>query len=398
MPLTFGEWQSWHPVMPTRYLPRSSGRCAPPAPRPGRLPAIPPGSDRGRNPSTNPQPNDCSSCAPLIHRPIPPSDIAGAAPTNNTKISAFAISFAHRLASAPKACRLGRRPRIERKIKGSRGRRPRVLQPDRTMSVTERPAPPTMAGTWLISREGRFLAGLRRRWLAPLAMALVLHWYGDRELDAADLLLSELHLGATYDAVIRGRLWRRMPFDVVAVPLAIVAATFAMMLGEQSILVDDRGPLPGGLASRPAELRHRPLTIRCAWAGRTLTAHDLCSAPPSICRWPPASLYFTNTSFLHEGEQYLEPRLRSRIHSVRWECWPWRASSPTWCSPCGIANSASRRALARAGKCARLRERLRARRMERVVHPGAGGAPRSAVPLLHLRDGATVRWSATRQP
>jgi hypothetical protein len=41
-------------------------------------------------------------------------------------------------------------------------------------------------------------------------------WHGDRELDAADLLLSELHLGATYDAIVRRRLWRRMPLDVVA--------------------------------------------------------------------------------------------------------------------------------------------------------------------------------------
>jgi hypothetical protein len=60
-------------------------------------------------------------------------------------------------------------------------------------------------------------------------MAAVLYWHGNRELDATDLLLSELHLGATYDAVIRGRLWRRMPLDVVLVPLAIVAATYAMV-------------------------------------------------------------------------------------------------------------------------------------------------------------------------
>ena len=70
-----------------------------------------------------------------------------------------------------------------------------------------------------------------------LAIALVLQWHGDRELGMADLLLAELHLGATYDAVVRGRLWRHMPVEVVAVPLAITAATYALMFGGGSVLV-----------------------------------------------------------------------------------------------------------------------------------------------------------------
>jgi hypothetical protein len=68
-------------------------------------------------------------------------------------------------------------------------------------------------------------------------MGLVLVWHGDRELDAADLLLSELHLGATYDAIVRRRLWRRMPLDVLVVPLAIVVATYVLVLSGWPLLV-----------------------------------------------------------------------------------------------------------------------------------------------------------------
>ena len=68
-------------------------------------------------------------------------------------------------------------------------------------------------------------------------MALVLQWRGDRELSAADVLLGELHLGATYDAIARRRLWHRMPLDVLAIPLAMLAATYLLMLNGASPLV-----------------------------------------------------------------------------------------------------------------------------------------------------------------
>ena len=68
-------------------------------------------------------------------------------------------------------------------------------------------------------------------------MALALLLFGDRQLSAADLLLSELHLGATYDAVWRRRLWRRMPFDVLVVPLAILAATYALAMSDRPLVL-----------------------------------------------------------------------------------------------------------------------------------------------------------------
>jgi hypothetical protein len=60
---------------------------------------------------------------------------------------------------------------------------------------------------------------------------------GDRELDWLDLVLSELHIGATYDAVLRRRLWRNRPFDVVVAPIAILAGTATLLMSDRLILV-----------------------------------------------------------------------------------------------------------------------------------------------------------------
>lgn len=166
-------------------------------------------------------------------------------------------------------------------------------------------APRAEAGPWLISRRGDFWLACAGGGSVLVAMALLLQWHGDRELDAADLLLSELHLGATYDAVIRGRLWRRMPVDVVAVPLAIVTATFALvMLGEQSILVTTvalylaawhRGRQNFGIA------RYYQARIGGAFS----TAHEHLFRAAVYLPMAAGVAFFTNTSFLHEGQQYV---------------------------------------------------------------------------------------------
>jgi hypothetical protein len=70
-----------------------------------------------------------------------------------------------------------------------------------------------------------------------LAVILVIFLHGDRELDALDFVLSEFHLGATYEAIVRRRLWRRLPFDVLAVPLVILAIAYALSLSGQTILL-----------------------------------------------------------------------------------------------------------------------------------------------------------------
>ena len=91
--------------------------------------------------------------------------------------------------------------------------------------------------SWLISERTDFWfasAGASGGLLAALALIVL---SGDRQLDWFDLIFSELHLGATYDAIIRRRLWRRFPADVLVVPLVILAGTYALAVSSQSVLL-----------------------------------------------------------------------------------------------------------------------------------------------------------------
>ena len=57
-------------------------------------------------------------------------------------------------------------------------------------TVTSAPpwsAPRTTAGTWLISRSGDFWLACAGGGTVLVAMAMVLQWHGDRELDTAEL-------------------------------------------------------------------------------------------------------------------------------------------------------------------------------------------------------------------
>jgi hypothetical protein len=141
-------------------------------------------------------------------------------------------------------------------------------------------------------------------------LGLVLLWHGSRELDAADVLLSELHLGATYDAIVRRRLWRRMPLDVLAVPLAIVAATYALVLNGWPLLVTTtilylgawhRGRQNLGIARYYQRRVGGPVSSRHWWLLQA--AFYL----PMIA----GVAYYTSTSPTHEGEAFhglsLEP-------------------------------------------------------------------------------------------
>src|SRR5262245_30456118 len=90
---------------------------------------------------------------------------------------------------------------------------------------------------WLISERADFLFASAGASLGLLAALALIHLWGDRELDWLDLVFSELHLGATYDAIIRRRLWRRMPADVLLVPLVILAATYLLTTSSQLVLL-----------------------------------------------------------------------------------------------------------------------------------------------------------------
>jgi hypothetical protein len=90
---------------------------------------------------------------------------------------------------------------------------------------------------WLFSRRADFWLACGGASVGLVAAILLIVLHGDREIDAMDFVLSEFHLGATYDAVIRRRLWRRLPVDVLLVPLVILAITYALSMSEQTILL-----------------------------------------------------------------------------------------------------------------------------------------------------------------
>ena len=89
---------------------------------------------------------------------------------------------------------------------------------------------------WLLSRRADFWLACGGASIGLLAAILLIFLRGDRELDAIDFVLSEFHLGATYDAILRRRLWRHRKFDVLLIPLVILALTYALSLGGQTIL------------------------------------------------------------------------------------------------------------------------------------------------------------------
>jgi len=96
---------------------------------------------------------------------------------------------------------------------------------------------PSERSLWLVSRRADFWLACGGASAGLLAALLVIGWHGDRELGWLDFVLAELHLGATYDAVIRRRLWRHRQADVLVVPLVIIALTYALAMSDQMALL-----------------------------------------------------------------------------------------------------------------------------------------------------------------
>ncbi len=92
-------------------------------------------------------------------------------------------------------------------------------------------------GHWLFSRRADFWLASGGASVGLLAAIFLILWRGDRELDGLDFVLSELHLGATYGAVLRRRLWRHRQVDVLLIPLLILLLTYALSMSGQTILL-----------------------------------------------------------------------------------------------------------------------------------------------------------------
>lgn len=90
---------------------------------------------------------------------------------------------------------------------------------------------------WLFSRRADFWLACGGASAGLLAAILLILLRGDRELDTIDFVLSEFHLGATYDAIIRRRLWHHRRVDVLLIPLVILVLTYALSMSGQTILL-----------------------------------------------------------------------------------------------------------------------------------------------------------------
>src|SRR5262249_34968453 len=90
---------------------------------------------------------------------------------------------------------------------------------------------------WLISSRTDFWFVSAAASGALLAAIAFIFIHGDRELDWADLVFSELHIGATYGVIVRRRLWQRLPGDVVLTPLLILAATYMLARSDHWLLI-----------------------------------------------------------------------------------------------------------------------------------------------------------------
>ena len=170
-------------------------------------------------------------------------------------------------------------------------------------------APATLAGerrnsAWLLSAAGDFWLVCAGSGIVLAILALVLLAYGDAQLATADILLGELHLGATYGAVVAGRLWRRMRFEILVVPLAILAATYGLTYGGETILLTTIALYLGAW-----HRGRQDLGVACYYqlrmGGAVSLLHGNLLKAAMYLPMVGGVAYFTSTAPLHEGEEYI---------------------------------------------------------------------------------------------
>jgi hypothetical protein len=169
---------------------------------------------------------------------------------------------------------------------------------------------------WLFSRRADFWLASGGASLGLLAAVVIIFWHGDRELDGLDFVLSELHLGATYGAIVRRRLWRHRQVDVLVVPLVILALTYAFSISGQTMLLTSiamyaavwhRGRQTLGLARFYQRVVGGPVSQRhnCLFRGAIYL--------PMVA----ATFAYTNLAPMeYEGEPYLALNFGAEMTSV----------------------------------------------------------------------------------
>jgi hypothetical protein len=169
---------------------------------------------------------------------------------------------------------------------------------------------------WLFSRGADFWLACGGASAAILAAIALIFFHGDREIDAIDFVLSEFHLGATYGAVVRRRLWRRMPADVLAAPLMILALTYGLAVSGRQMLLTSiamyaavwhRGRQSFGVAR----------FYQTQAGGPVSRAHDLLLQAAIYLPMAAATLAFTHGSpRTYEGDGYLALDLGARTTAL----------------------------------------------------------------------------------
>jgi len=169
---------------------------------------------------------------------------------------------------------------------------------------------------WLFSRRVDFWLASGGAAAALIAAALVIFWHGDREIDALDFVLSEFHLGSTYHAVLQRRLWRRLPFDVLLVPLVIVAITYALSLNGQTILLTSIA-MYGAIWHRGRQTLGVARFYQRAAGGPASPAHHRLFQGAIYLPMVAAFLAYCHLAPLgYEGEPYLALNLGAEVTSI----------------------------------------------------------------------------------
>ena len=168
---------------------------------------------------------------------------------------------------------------------------------------------------WLFSPRADFWLACGGASVGLLAAVLLIIWHGDRELDGLDFVLSEFHLGATYDAIVRRRLWRHRQIDVLLVPSVILALTYALSMGGQTMLLTSIA-MYAAVWHRGRQSLGVARFYQRGMGGPVSRAHDLLFRGAIYLPMLAGMLAYTRLAADYEGKPYLALSCGTEITSI----------------------------------------------------------------------------------
>ena len=257
---------------------------------------------------------------------------------------------------------------------------------------------------WLLSRRADFWLACGGASIGLLAAMLLILLRGDRELDAIDFVLSEFHMGATYDAILRRRLWHHRQFDVLLIPLVVLALTYAFSLGGQTVLLTSIA-MYAAVWHRGRQSLGVARFYQRGMGGPVSRTHEVLFRGAIYLPMLAAVLAYTHLApEEYEGQPYVALSVGAEIAStvglgallwlIAYFVWTLRESRVDSSDVNARQNCdrhPSRRVVGGARPWRRLRQRLRARRVQCFIFIGSRRASRSAISLFHVRHGSAPR-------